>query len=85
MKNSIAVLALVLAACVNKNAPNNPTDTNCQQTIDNLTSQKDSMQVLYNDALGRLDSIYGANINLTNLLKARDSQIVQLKRRIRFL
>ena len=81
MKKLIAILTLMLAACGDKNAQNNSAETDCQQKINNATAQRDSVQLLYNDVLGRLDSVTGSNINLYNLLKARDSEIVLLKKR----
>jgi peptidoglycan hydrolase CwlO-like protein len=43
---------------------------------------KDSVQVLYNDALTRLDSITGSNNNLSGQLSDRQSDITKLKNEI---
>ncbi|MGZ3840332.1 MAG: hypothetical protein ACXVMS_10625 [Flavisolibacter sp.] len=45
-------------------------------------SSKDSVQLLYNDALTRLDSITGSNNNLSGQLSDRQSDITKLKNEI---
>ena len=45
-------------------------------------SSKDSVQLLYNDALTRLDSITGSNNNLNGQLSDRQSDITKLKNQI---
>ena len=45
-------------------------------------STKDSVQMLYNDALSRLDSITGTNNNLQGQLTDRTSEIAKLKSQI---
>ena len=79
MKKSIALIAFSLAVCFSLNAQNNSAKTNCQQKIDELTSQRDSLMALYNYALTMLDSLVGTNIELTNQLKTRNDQVNQLK------
>lgn len=46
------------------------------------TTARDSVQFLYNDALGRLDSITGSNNNLQGQLSDRQSDITKLKQQI---
>jgi uncharacterized small protein (DUF1192 family) len=46
------------------------------------TTAKDSVQTLYNDALGRLDSITGSNNNLNGQLSDRQTEITRLKNEI---
>src|SRR5690349_754153 len=46
-------------------------------------SSKDSVTLLYNDALTRLDSITGSNNNLSGQLSDNDSEIKKLKSEIR--
>ncbi len=46
------------------------------------TTARDSVQFLYNDVLGRLDSITGTNNNLQGQLSDRQSEITKLKREI---
>lgn len=48
----------------------------------NALSAKDSVQLLYNDALTRLDSITGSNNNLSGQLSDRQSDITKLKNEI---
>jgi uncharacterized small protein (DUF1192 family) len=45
-------------------------------------SSRDSVQLLYNDALTRLDSITGSNNNLSGQLSDRQSEITKLKNEI---
>jgi multidrug efflux pump subunit AcrA (membrane-fusion protein) len=45
-------------------------------------SARDSVQMLYNDALSRLDSITGTNNNLQGQLSDRNSEIAKLKSQI---
>ena len=45
-------------------------------------TQRDSIQFAYNDALGRLDSITGANNNLEGQLSSSNSEISKLKNEI---
>jgi len=45
-------------------------------------SARDSVQLLYNDALSRLDSITGTNNNLQGQLSDRNSEVSKLKTEI---
>jgi uncharacterized small protein (DUF1192 family) len=47
--------------------------------VNNALTAKDSVQLLYNDALTRLDSITGSNNNLSGQLNDRQSEITKLK------
>jgi predicted nuclease with TOPRIM domain len=53
-----------------------------QQQATTATTARDSVQFLYNDALGRLDSITGSNNNLQGQLSDNQSEITKLKREI---
>lgn len=53
-----------------------------QAQVATSMSQRDSVQLLFNDALGRLDSITGTNNNLTGQLNDRNSEIAKLKTEI---
>ncbi len=50
--------------------------------VSTAMSAKDSVQLLYNDALTRLDSITGSNNNLSGQLSDRQSDITKLKNEI---
>jgi len=50
-----------------------------QAQVSTSMNQRDSVQLLFNDALGRLDSITGTNNNLTGQLTDRNSEIAKLK------
>lgn len=50
--------------------------------VSTAMSSKDSVQLLYNDALTRLDSITGSNNNLSGQLSDRQSDITKLKNEI---
>jgi len=60
---------------------NNTTETIQQkeQQASVAMNQRDSVQFMYNDALGRLDSITGANNNLESQLSSNNSEITKLK------
>lgn len=45
-------------------------------------SSKDSVQMLYNEALGRLDSITGSNNNMQGTLSENESEIAKLRKEI---
>jgi len=53
-----------------------------QAQVATSMSQRDSVQLLFNDALGRLDSITGANNNLNGQLSDRNSEVSKLKTEI---
>jgi predicted nuclease with TOPRIM domain len=53
-----------------------------QTTANSAMSSRDSVQLLYNDALTRLDSITGNNNNLQGQLSTNQSEITQLKNEI---
>jgi phage shock protein A len=53
-----------------------------QTQVTYAMSSKDSVQLLYNDALTRLDSITGNNNNLQGQLSERQSEITKLKNEI---
>lgn len=55
---------------------------NCEQRVKELTSQRDSLQMLYFDALSILDSTVGTNNRLTEQLKNRNAEIAKLKKEI---
>lgn len=64
---------------------NNEKDTKIQATqtqVASATTARDSVQVLYNEALTRLDSITGSNNNLQGQLGDRQSDITKLKNEI---
>jgi hypothetical protein len=61
-----------------KNDSNKQIQVKTAETQTALTA-RDSVQVLYNDALGRLDSITGSNNNLSGQLSDRQSEITKLK------
>jgi len=54
-----------------------------QAQVTTSMSQRDSVQILYNDALSRLDSITGNNNNLQGQLSDRNSEVSKLKNEIR--
>ncbi|HEY0434706.1 MAG TPA: hypothetical protein VGC95_12600, partial [Chitinophagaceae bacterium] len=56
--------------------------TNHQTKETAYMSARDSVQMLYNDALSRLDSITGTNNNLQGQLSDRNSEIGKLKSQI---
>ncbi|HEX2534433.1 MAG TPA: hypothetical protein VHK69_11895 [Chitinophagaceae bacterium] len=58
------------------------TITLSQNTANTATSGRDSVQLLYNDALTRLDSITGNNNNLQGQLSDRQGEIGKLKNEI---
>jgi predicted nucleic acid-binding Zn-ribbon protein len=53
-----------------------------QTTANNAMSSRDSVQLLYNDALSRLDSITGNNNDLQGQLSSNQSEITKLKNEI---
>jgi peptidoglycan hydrolase CwlO-like protein len=53
-----------------------------QTTANNAMSSRDSVQLLYNDALSRLDSITGNNNELQGQLSSNQSEITSLKNEI---
>jgi predicted nucleic acid-binding Zn-ribbon protein len=53
-----------------------------QAQVTTSMSQRDSVQMLYNDALSRLDSITGNNNNLQGQLSDRNSEVSKLKSEI---
>ncbi|MDB5196023.1 MAG: hypothetical protein JWP88_393, partial [Flaviaesturariibacter sp.] len=53
-----------------------------QTTANNAMSSRDSIQLIYNDALTRLDSITGNNNNLQGQLSSNQSEITKLKNEI---
>src|SRR5215471_3228152 len=53
-----------------------------QAQVATSMSQRDSVQLLFNDALGRLDSITGTNNNLNSQLSDRNSEVAKLKTEI---
>ncbi|MER3498480.1 MAG: hypothetical protein C4308_07540 [Chitinophagaceae bacterium] len=53
-----------------------------QAQVSTAMTQRDSVQLLYNDALSRLDSITGTNNNLQGQLADRNSEISKLKAEI---
>jgi chromosome segregation ATPase len=79
MKKSMVIFACVLAFTSSLNAQSNSSNQNCQQKINELTSERDSMQALFNDVLVRLDSLAGTNIDMVNQLKARKADLSRLK------
>jgi predicted nuclease with TOPRIM domain len=54
-----------------------------QVQVNSSMSQRDSVQLLYNDALSRLDSLTGSNNNIQGQLGERQSEISKLKNEIR--
>jgi chromosome segregation ATPase len=54
----------------------------CEMKVKTLTSQRDSLQILYFAVLTRLDSLTGDYIALEKKSKKMDTEIVQLKREI---
>lgn len=58
------------------------TITVSQTSANTATTARDSVQLLYNDALTRLDSITGNNNNLQGQLSDRQSDITKLKNEI---
>jgi len=64
-----------------KNTSNEKIQVSQNQTTTSM-SQRDSVQLLYNDALTRLDSITGNNNSLQGQLGERQSEITKLKNEI---
>src|SRR5688500_17208002 len=63
----------------------NPSDEKIQVTqtqANTAMSSRDSVQLLYNDALTRLDSLTGSNNNLQGQLSERQTDITKLKNEI---
>lgn len=50
--------------------------------VSTVSSEKDSVQNMYNEALTRLDSLVGTNNNLSGQLNDRQTEIVKLKNEI---
>ena len=55
---------------------------NCEQKLNELTAQRDSLQMLYFEALSILDSTVGTNNRLTEQLKNRNAEMARLKKEI---
>jgi len=64
-----------------KNTSNEKIQVSQSQATTSM-SQRDSVQLLYNDALTRLDSITGNNNSLQGQLGERQSEITKLKNEI---
>lgn len=56
--------------------------TSQTQKTEQYMSARDSVQMMYNDALSRLDSITGNNNNLQGQLNDRNSEVAKLKNQI---
>src|SRR6476620_3779616 len=83
---AIGILAVALLGTwgyflYNKNQADEKIQTSQVQAT-TATTARDSVQFLYNDALGRLDSITGSNNNLQGQLSDRQSDITKLKQEI---
>ena len=83
---AIGVLAAALLGTwgyflYNKNQADERIQTTQTQAV-TATTARDSVQFLYNDALGRLDSITGSNNNMQGQLSERQTEITKLKREI---
>lgn len=83
---AIGVLAAALLGTwgyflYNKNQADEKIQTTQTQAV-TATTARDSVQFLYNDALGRLDSITGSNNNMQGQLSERQSEISKLKQEI---
>lgn len=83
---AIGVLAAALLGTwgyflYNKNQSDEKIQVSATQAT-TATTARDSVQFLYNDALGRLDSITGSNNSLQGQLSDRQSEITKLKREI---
>ncbi len=61
---------------------NSSYDPAAKPAVDSVQLLRDSVEIQYNDALSRLDSITGANNNLQSQLSDRNSDISKLKSQI---
>jgi septal ring factor EnvC (AmiA/AmiB activator) len=84
MKKTILLLALSYAALYPQeaNAQKKPVNTDCEYRVNVLKSQNDSLQLLYNDVLGILDSTIGTNNKLKEQLNKQKLELNKAKKQI---
>jgi archaellum component FlaC len=84
MKKTILLLALICAALCPKplKAQIKSANTECERRVNELKSQNDSLQVLYNYALGVLDSVVGMNYKLKEQLNKQKTEFTKAKKQI---
>jgi len=79
----IGALILTWGYIVYDKSKTKETITQKDVQITNVTSAKDSLQVLFNDASAKADSLTGNNVQLQGALAQKNSDILKLKSNIR--
>jgi hypothetical protein len=84
MKKIFFLLALIYAALcpMPLNAQKTPANTECEQRMNAIKTQNDSLQMLYNDALGVLDSVVGMNYKLKEQLNKQKNELTKAKKQV---
>jgi len=82
MKKTILLLALIYTALCPEQlkAQITPANTECEHRVNELKSQNDSLQMLYDAALGFLDSTVGMNNKLKEQLNKQKTELTKTKK-----
>src|SRR5436190_3573589 len=78
----IAICSLTMNAQVKNFKPCDSLRMLYEGRVNELTSQRDSVQALFNDALIRLDTIVGVNITFNKQLDDRNAEFTQMKKEL---
>jgi len=82
MKKTIFLFLLAIGSFQFTNAQVKSQSANCQQKINELTTQRDSLEALFNNALYFLDSITGLNIRLKEQVNKQKTELDKTKKQV---